>query len=63
MSGVIIKCPKCGRGHMRIPGDMMVGSNTLKNIKLFENDPVVDTKQCVIKTRFLICSRCGYISR
>ena len=57
MPGVIIKCPKCGKGHMKSINLSVVGNRRLKSI--IEQTGEQYTRGCSIHRP--ICSRCGYV--
>lgn len=53
----IIKCPKCGKGHMKQRHVVGIGNERLK---LITNSESVKYKRGMSIHR-RICSRCGYI--
>lgn len=53
----IVKCPKCGKGHMKQQPLSVVGNKRLKLI--VENTGERYNDRLFI--RRMVCSRCGYI--
>ena len=60
MSGCIIKCPKCGKGHMKPMQNMSGGKKMLKSTAII--DEKYSKRASEFRVSGLICGCCGYIS-
>jgi hypothetical protein len=58
MSGCIVKCPRCRRGHMRRLQNMQTGKNIQFNA-IFDKSYSKHTPG--FRVLGLICGRCGYV--
>jgi len=61
MSGVIIKCPNCGRGNMKSGGSASVGKKWINQIGTQSLKKYRGIEVC--NEHCLVCQRCGYIMK